>query len=91
MSRRPYRRAQIQAGLGPDHRGRAGTGKSTLTTWLAEDAGRCGASSAGYMGDKALLERFALGLETPRCSLDVTAPQPHVLCSQVKAECGLAS
>jgi len=44
MCKTSFWRAQIQR-IGRIHRATPGTGKSTLTTWLAEELGRLCASS----------------------------------------------
>lgn len=66
--------------------GDPGTGKSELTTWLAEELGGVRVECWMDMGDKALLEEIALGLNAQGASLDVTGTAP-TLFRKIKAEC----
>jgi len=66
--------------------GDPGTGKSTLTTWLAEELAGVRVECWMDMGDKALLEEIALGLNAQGASLDVTGTAP-TLFRKIKAEC----
>lgn len=66
--------------------GDPGTGKSTLTTWLAEELGGVRVECWMDMGDKALLEEIANGLNALGESLDVTGTAP-TLFRKIKGAC----
>ena len=66
--------------------GDPGTGKSELTTWLAEELGGVRVECWMDMGDKALLEEIAMGLNARGASLDVSGTAP-TLFRKIKGEC----
>lgn len=66
--------------------GDPGTGKSTLTNWLAKELGGVRVECWMDMGDKALLEEIALGLNAQGDSLDVSGTAP-TLFRKIKGAC----
>ncbi len=66
--------------------GDPGTGKSTLTSWLADQFNGVRVECWLDMGDKALLEEIAMGLNARGASLDVSGTAP-TLFRKIKGEC----
>jgi type II secretory pathway predicted ATPase ExeA len=66
--------------------GDPGTGKSTLTYWLEEELGAVRVECWLDMGDKALLEEIAQGLNDRGCSVEINGTAP-TLFRRIKDVC----
>lgn len=66
--------------------GDPGTGKSTLTNWLADQFDSVRVECWMDMGDKVLLEEIAAGLNTNGAGIDVSGTAP-TLFRKIKNEC----